>query len=92
MPVGSFAPNAFGLYDVHGNVWEWTQDCWSGRYMTARFGDGRAWERGECGHRVVRGGSWYNEPRRLRSAYRSRRGTSLRHYDLGFRLTRTLTP
>ena len=90
-PVGSFAPNAFGLHDVHGNVWEWTQDCWSENYGGAPR-DGGAWERGDCSRRVARGGSWFSEPRYLRSADRIRSTTGNRDDDLGFRIVRTLTP
>ena len=56
-PVGSFAANAFGLHDVHGNVWEWVEDCWNGNYAGAPS-DGSAWESGNCDGRVLRGGSW----------------------------------
>ena len=68
-PVGSFAANAFGLHDVHGNVWEWVQDCWNDSYVGAP-NDGSAWESGECSRRVLRGGSWYLVPRLLRAADR----------------------
>ena len=57
--VGSFSPNAFGLHDVHGNVWEWVQDCWNKKYDGAPR-DGGAWERGDCSLRVARGGSWFD--------------------------------
>ena len=57
MPVGSFAPNAFGLYDMHGNAWEWVQDCWNDEYVGAPA-DGSAWETGICSGKVLRGGSW----------------------------------
>ena len=90
--VGSFSPNAFGLHEVHGNVWEWTQDCWNESYSGAPA-DGGAWKRrGDCSRRVARGDSWYNEPRYLRSAYRGRNTTGDRNYNLGFRIARTLTP
>ena len=69
-PVGSFKKNEFGLHDVLGNVWEWTQDCWNESY-TGASGSGRAWETGDCGLRVLRGGSWVNSPRNLRTASRS---------------------
>ena len=88
-PVGSFAANAFGLYDMHGNVWEWTQDCWNGSYKDAPS-DGTAWLSGNCGRRVLRGGSWYFIPNFLRSANRFRITTDYRIDDLGFRLARTL--
>ena len=77
VPVGSFGPNGFGLHDVHGNVWEWTQDCWNESYRGAPV-DGSAWERGDCGRRVVRGGSWDDVPGNLRSADRRGLGTGLR--------------
>lgn len=67
--VGSFQPNAFGLHDVHGNVLEWTEDCWNGNYNGAPT-DGTAWTSGECSRRVLRGGSWSYFPLFLRSAFR----------------------
>ncbi|MCP4408464.1 MAG: SUMF1/EgtB/PvdO family nonheme iron enzyme [Gammaproteobacteria bacterium] len=70
--VGSLPANPWGLHEVHGNVWEWTQDCWNGSYQGAPV-DGSAWERGNCVRGVVRGGSWNNKPRYLRSANRNRR-------------------
>ena len=88
-PVGSFAANAFGLYDMHGNVWEWTQDCRNGSYKDAPS-DGTAWLSGNCGRRVLRGGSWNNDPNYLRSANRSGDTTGYRYDNGGFRLARTL--
>ena len=88
-PVGSFSANPYGLYDVHGNVWELTEDCWNDSYRGAPS-DGSAWESGECGWRVLRGGSWYDGPWDLRSALRGRLDTSVRIYDAGFRVARTL--
>ncbi len=90
-PVGSFAPNAWGLHDMHGNVSEWVEDCWNGNYRGAPS-DGSAWLRGECERRVSRGGSWYSSPRLLRAAFRNTNSTGLRSYILGFRVARTLTP
>ena len=58
-PVGSFGPNGWGLHDLHGNVWEWVQDCWNESYRGAPA-DGSAWESGDCSLRVLRGGSWDN--------------------------------
>ena len=89
--VGSFNANTFGLYDVHGNVWEWVEDCWNDSYRGAPS-DGSAWERGDCGRRVLRGGSWYDRPGSLRSAnrYRSIPGFRLSYYGFGFRVARTL--
>ncbi len=88
-PVGSFEPNAFGLYDMIGNVWEWLQDCWNDSYKGAPA-DGSAWESGDCGLRVVRGGSWFARPGYARVASRGRVGPSSRSDDQGFRLARTL--
>ena len=90
-PVGSFAPNGFGLHDVHGNVWEWVKDCWNESYVGAPT-DGSAWESGECGRRVLRGGSWFNSPWSLRSAHRGWDSSGNRSYRYGFRVARTLTP
>ena len=90
-PVGSFAPNAFGLYDMAGNVWQYVQDCYHDNYNGAPT-DGSAWTIGECSYAVVRGGSWYSNPQDLRSANRNRDTTVGRHDDIGFRLGRTLMP
>ena len=90
-PVGSYAPNAFGLSDVLGNVWEWTDDCWHEDYAGEPPDDGRAWTRaGDCGRRVLRGGSWYNLPRSLRSAARPWNLAGTRDAFTGFRVARTL--
>ena len=89
LPVGSFPPNAWGLHDVHGNVWEWLQDSWHASYAGAPLG-GSAWEDGDGSVRVVRGGSWNDYARDLRSAYRLRRGTGVRSVYVGFRVARTL--
>ena len=70
-PVGRFSANAWGLHDLHGNVWEWAQDCWNDSYAGAPT-DGSAWTSGDCSQRVFRGGSWYDTPRYLRSAFRDR--------------------
>ena len=91
VPVGSYAANGFGVYDVHGNVEEWVADCWHDSYRGAPS-DGSAWESGECSRRVVRGGSWNYDPENLRSAGRLRYGAGYRFDDIGFRLARTLTP
>ena len=89
-PVGSFKPNAFGLYDTVGNVWEWTEDCWNGSYSGAPT-DGSAWTREDCGRRVRRGGSWYGYPWIVRSAVRSGFGSGGRGSGLGgFRVARLL--
>ena len=87
--VGSYAPNAFGLHDVHGNVWEGVEDCWNSRYSGAPV-DGSAWLRGDCGLPVVRGGSWGDYPGSIRSAYRGRNATDYRSGSFGFRVARTL--
>ena len=89
-PVGSYSANAFGLFDVLGNVWEWTEDCWHDSYRGGPS-DGRAWTvGGNCGRRVLRGGSWINGPRNLRSAARGRDTTGVRYDLAGFRVARTL--
>jgi formylglycine-generating enzyme required for sulfatase activity len=91
-PVGSFAPNRFGLYDMHGNVWEWVEDCLHTNYEGAPK-DGSAWiAQGDCNHRVVRGGSWAGSPVGLRSALRFWYSADDHGNDLGFRVARTLAP
>ena len=66
---GVISPNAWGLYDMHGNAAEWVEDCWHDNYEGAPM-DGSAWLQGQCSYRVVRGGSWVNDPGYLRSANR----------------------
>lgn len=88
-PVGSFKPNAFGLYDMIGNAFEWTEDCWNESYYGASS-DGSAWIRGDCGRRVTRGGSFANGPRLGRSAFRGRANSSAQLILTGFRAARTL--
>jgi formylglycine-generating enzyme required for sulfatase activity len=90
-PVGSFPPNAFGLYDMSGNAWEWTEDCWHDSYVGAPA-DGSAWTTGDCSLRVLRGGSWYSYPQYLRSASRNRDLPGDRIINVGFRVARTLSP
>ena len=89
--VGSFSANAWDLHDVHGNVWEWVEDCWNASY-TGAPADGSAWESGNCSARVLRGGSWYSGPGVLRAALRFRYSTGGRNVSVGFRIARTLTP
>ena len=84
-PVHSFSPNAFGLYDMHGNVWEWTQDCWNNHYLGAPD-NGQAWLIGICSTRVLRGGSWYVTSFVLRSSNRFRTSVSNHDGNIGFRL------
>nr|VFJ50219.1 MAG: Formylglycine-generating enzyme, required for sulfatase activity, contains SUMF1/FGE domain [Candidatus Kentron sp. FW] len=89
-PVGSFSPNPFGLFDAAGNVWEWTEDCWHGDYQDAP-GDGRAWgpaNGGDCSRRVVRGGSWIDAPKFLRSGFRDKDFACDANGNLGFRVAR----
>jgi len=88
-PVGSFSANAFGLHDMHGNVWEWCEDTWEANYVGAPT-DGSAWLTGDASFRVLRGGSWSREPRILRSAYRNKNNPSLRSGSVGFRVARTV--
>lgn len=87
--VGQLAPNDWGLYDMSGNVWELTQDCEHESYRGAPA-DGSAWKSGDCGSRVVRGGSWAGISDNLRAAVRSDIDTGIRFYIYGFRVARTL--
>jgi formylglycine-generating enzyme required for sulfatase activity len=89
VPVDSFRPNPWGLYNVHGNVWEWVEDCWHDTYLAAPL-DGSAWTTActdESKH-VIRGGSWYV----IAQAVRGRNAYAYQGVGLGFRLARTLNP
>jgi formylglycine-generating enzyme required for sulfatase activity len=89
--VDSFKANAWELYDMSGNVWEWVQDCWHDNYENAPT-DGSAWldkDKDECTMRSVRGGGWGSSPAFLRSANRSRISADEADNGAGFRLART---
>jgi formylglycine-generating enzyme required for sulfatase activity len=91
-PVGQFVGNDWALHDMLGNVWEWTQDCYTDSYEGAPA-DGTSWETAEdtdCSVGVVRGGSWINDPQGVRSANRYWVAPDSRGSDIGFRLARTL--
>jgi formylglycine-generating enzyme required for sulfatase activity len=87
--VGRYRPNPWGLHDVHGNVWEWTQDCWHAGYTGAPT-DGTARLDGRCDMRVARGGSWRSEERALRSAVRNAFPQGHSRATLGFRVARPI--
>lgn len=87
--VGSYAPNAWGLHDVQGNVSEWVEDCYHKSYVGAPA-DGRPWIDDKCTSRVVRGGDWLIGPSNLRSAYRNYGEPRFRDSSFGFRVARTL--
>jgi formylglycine-generating enzyme required for sulfatase activity len=89
-PVGSFRPNAFGIHDLLGNVFEWVADCWFDDYAHAPI-DGSA-RGGKCDEHELRGGSWFSSPRYVSAAYRNRFETGYRSSSVGFRVVRDLTP
>jgi formylglycine-generating enzyme required for sulfatase activity len=89
LPVDQLRPNPWGLYHVHGNVYDWTEDCFNESYVGAPS-DGSAWLSGDCDRRVHRGGSWYSDPAWLRSASRNRNLSITRFNFVGFRVARTL--
>ena len=88
-PAGSFQANAFGLSDVLGSAWQWTEDCWNEAYAGSPQ-DGSAWRTGKCELRVMRGGDWSSRPWVLRSANRTRQKPSGRNNSIGFRVAETL--
>jgi formylglycine-generating enzyme required for sulfatase activity len=85
--TGSYPANAYGLFDMAGNAAEWVQDCWTDSYRGAPA-DGSAWTRAQCRERVLRGGSFNNDPRYLRSAARFKYDLDVRYYANGFRVAR----
>jgi formylglycine-generating enzyme required for sulfatase activity len=96
VPVGSLPANPFGVHEMHGNVWEWCGDAWNWSYRqtldrdTERPDDGAPWLTGDQSQRVLRGGSWLDDPWNLRSAIRYGYFTDIRFNVIGFRLARTL--
>ena len=94
--AGSFEPNAFGLHDLLGNVAEWVGDCWNDSYSGAPA-DGTAWMSGDCSRPILRGASWHDDPRFLRSANRygfdagGPNSKNIRYYNFGFRVAKTLS-
>ncbi|WP_096031772.1 SUMF1/EgtB/PvdO family nonheme iron enzyme [Caballeronia calidae] len=88
-PVGSFAANPYGLYDMNGSVWEWVADCWHSSYKNAPA-DGRAWDDPSCSVRVIRGGSWREGAAYMQSATRFKYSSSVRQSQNGFRVGRDM--
>jgi formylglycine-generating enzyme required for sulfatase activity len=88
-PVGSFRPNRFGLYDMLGNAWQWTEDCWNDNYTNAPSDASIALTSGDCLGRVVRGGAWYDHPWLVRAGNRSSGDAGIRGDNAGFRVART---
>jgi formylglycine-generating enzyme required for sulfatase activity len=88
VPVDSFEPNPWGLYNVHGNVVEWTEDRWNDSNI-GNPGNGDAGTIGNCNRRILRGGSWLDASQLLRAAYRWEYVSTTRSYVIGFRVART---
>lgn len=80
-PVGSFAPNAYGLFDTAGNVWEWVADCWRGQDSSGPSTD-------PCAKRVIRGGAWYFVGKNMRANARFGNDARVRSYTIGLRVAR----
>jgi formylglycine-generating enzyme required for sulfatase activity len=89
VPVESFRPNPWGVYGVHGNIWEWVEDCWNDSNV-GNPGDGSPRSTGDCSLRVHRGASWNNGPHTLRAARRERNPAGYRSGSIGFRVALTL--
>ena len=85
--VDSYAPNPFGLYQVHGNVFEWTEDCFNKRYNEDTPADGSPWLEGDCNKRMLRGGTWDGMANMVRAGYRGNATIGAHH---SFRVVRTL--
>ena len=91
VPADSFKPNPWGVYQVHGNVWEWAEDCRNLTYDGAPA-DGSPWMSGDCSSHVLRGGSWADDPVDLRAAYRVNNYPMDRSNNYGFRVARAVAP
>ncbi len=89
LPVDMFEPNPWGLYQVHGNVYDWVEDCWNDTYDGAPT-DGSAWTTGNCSRHVLRGGAFSRDPQTLRSAARLWFGDGNRMTYMSVRIARTL--
>ena len=92
VPVHTFRSNEFGLYNMLGNVWEWTNDCWHDNFKNAPL-DGTSWQEtdgGDCSQRVLKGGSWFSDAKSLRCARRVRFDITGWENDFGFRVVRKL--
>ncbi len=90
-PVGTYTANALGLYDMLGNVFQWTQDCWHPDYVGASA-DGRARTHTHCSQHELRGGSWFTNPGYVRASYRNHFAADYRTTTVGFRVARDLSP
>ncbi|MDE0055585.1 MAG: SUMF1/EgtB/PvdO family nonheme iron enzyme, partial [Gammaproteobacteria bacterium] len=88
-PVGSYRSNDLGVYDIIGNVYEWTEDCWNKNYRRAPT-DGSPWTTGDCQYRVGRGGAYLSGPRALRPAYRRALRNTDKLTNVGFRVVRSI--
>ncbi|HEY0941157.1 MAG TPA: formylglycine-generating enzyme family protein [Steroidobacter sp.] len=88
-PGGQFPPNSFGLHDMHGNVYEWVEDCYEPSYANAPV-DGSAVRKADCKRHGIRGGAWYSNPGRVTSAYRAYQTPDKRDRVIGFRVAKTL--
>jgi len=89
-PVGSFQANPWGLFDMQGNVWELTDDCWNFNYVGAPS-DGSAWKSGDCSRVVLRGGSWGDVTKDIRASTRLRSYAGARTVNIGFRIVRNIS-
>jgi formylglycine-generating enzyme required for sulfatase activity len=89
LKVGSFKPNPFGLYDMGGNIHQWVTDCWHSNYQGAPP-DGSAWVENDCLSRVIRSGSWKNDPSYVRPSNRDHYDATVRYPTHGLRVARSL--
>ena len=89
--MGSFKANSFGLNDMLGNVFQWTEDCWNADYKGAPV-DGTARMDGDCAERELRGGSWFSSPNYVRANYRNHFAADYRTSTVGIRLARDIAP